>query len=89
MSKIAGAELFSELIKGCLPYREKMLPELPGFSPYSDLHLVGDKLISVEVRSPFAMIKISVRLTSSISQGGVHDEVKIYQLVPEDPDSEA
>ena len=47
---VAGCELFREPIRCSLPYREKALPELPGYSPDSDLHLIGDKLISVEVR---------------------------------------
>jgi hypothetical protein len=68
-TKIAGSELFKDPIECSLPYREKMLPELPGYSPDSDLHFIGDKLISVEVRNPFSMVEISVGLICSTSTG--------------------
>lgn len=46
---VSGSELFKDPIVSSLPYRHKSLPELPAYSPDSDLHLVGDKLVTVEV----------------------------------------
>lgn len=49
LTETGGANLFVSTFSFSLPYREKILPELPGYSPDSDLHLIGDKLVSVEV----------------------------------------
>lgn len=49
-ANIAGSALFSDEILSSLPYREKMLPEPPGYSPDSDLHFIGDKIMTLEVR---------------------------------------
>lgn len=43
-----GAVLFDSEFTFSLPYREKKLPQLPEYSPDSDLQLIGDKLVSVE-----------------------------------------
>lgn len=48
-SDITGTGLFWEPIRGSLPYRQKMLPEMLGLSRYSDFHLIGDKVVNVEV----------------------------------------
>ncbi|GJE91483.1 F-box protein [Phanerochaete sordida] len=54
-----GADLFDDKFSFSLPYREKILPQLPGYSPDSDIHLVGDKVISVEVcGGPMDEVKI-------------------------------
>ena len=42
-------EIVSSSLQASLPYRVKVLPELPGYSPDMDFHVIGDKLLTVEV----------------------------------------
>jgi hypothetical protein len=48
-SEISGADMFGEDIISSLPYREREMPILAELEPGTDLLLVNDKLVSIEV----------------------------------------
>lgn len=47
---ISGSYFFEDDIVSCLPYRDRDIPELSEYAPGSPLTLVGDKIMSIEVR---------------------------------------
>ena len=50
-ASISGSDLFhpEEELVSSLPYRQREMPDLPEYDEGSDLLLIGDKIVSVEV----------------------------------------
>ena len=79
-AQISGAEMFDEHIVSCLPYREKEMDELPEYEIGSDVLLVNDKIVSVQVSWLLQVQTFGLQLTR-VFNSGILDVIKIYKPV--------
>ena len=69
-AQISGAEMFDEHIVSCLPYREKEMDELPEYEIGSDVLLVNDKIVSVQVSWLLQVQTFGLHLTRVFNRVG-------------------